>query len=72
MKLVTVAVFTFPNDASVLESILLSEKIEYYLNNQGSSIIVPGTGTTLTVKEDDVPRVVNLIKEAGFENNLIN
>ncbi len=72
MKLIEVAIFTFPNDAAVLESILSGEKVEYYLNNQDSAIIAPGTGTTLSVKEQDVPKVVKIIKEAGFENNLLN
>jgi GMP synthase-like glutamine amidotransferase len=71
MKLVDVAVFTFPNDAAVLESILLREKVEYFLNNTDSAIIVPGSGTTISVNEDDLPRTIALIKEAGFEKNLL-
>lgn len=72
MNLIDVAIFTFPNDASVLESILSAEKIQYYLNNQDSAIIVPGSGTTLSVESKDVHRVIKIIKDAGFENNLIN
>ncbi|MCC8145797.1 MAG: hypothetical protein LIO93_05010 [Bacteroidales bacterium] len=71
MKLVDVAIFNFPNDASVLESILSAENIEYNLNNQDSAIIVPGSGTRLSVKEKDRERVIQIIKEAGFENNLL-
>lgn len=71
MKLVNVAVFNFPNDAAVLESILVGEKIQYFLNNQDSAIIVPGSGTTLSVSEKDYSRVVELIKDAGFANNLL-
>lgn len=71
MKLIEVATFTFPSDAAVLESILSGEKIEYYLNNQDSAIIVPGSGTTLSVKEKDMEKVVKIIRDAGFENNLL-
>lgn len=72
MKLIEVAIFTFPNDAAVLESILSRENIEYYLNNQDSAIIVPGTGTTLSVKEEDIDRVKKIMREAGFEGNILN
>jgi GMP synthase-like glutamine amidotransferase len=71
MKLVDVAIFTFPNDAAVLESILLREKIEYFLNNPDAAIIVPGSGATISVNEDDLPKTIALIKEAGFEKNLV-
>ncbi|MDR0864820.1 MAG: hypothetical protein LBO74_07800 [Candidatus Symbiothrix sp.] len=71
MKLVDVAIFTFPNDAAVLESILSAEKIEYYLNNTDSAIIVPGSGTTLSVNDRDLDRTVKIIKDAGFENSLL-
>lgn len=71
MKLVDVATFTFPNDAAVLESILLSEKIEYYLNNTDGAIIVPGSGVIISVRDKDVDRVVEIIKEAGFEKSLL-
>jgi type III secretory pathway lipoprotein EscJ len=71
MKLVDVAIFTFPNDAAVLESILSAEKMEYYLNNKDSAIIVPGSGVTLSVDDKDVARAVKIIKEAGFENSLL-
>jgi hypothetical protein len=72
MKLVDVAIFTFPNDASVLESILSAEKIIYYLNHQDSAIIVPGSGAVLSVEEADAAQVIEIIKAAGFENNLLN
>lgn len=71
MKLVDVAIFTFPNDASILESILSSEGIEYYINNQDGAIIVPGSGVILSVLDKDYDRVVHLVKEAGFEHNLL-
>jgi hypothetical protein len=71
MDLVDVAIFTFPNDAAVLESILLAENIPYFLNNPDSAIIVPGSGTRLSVHKGDWEKVVKIIKEAGFENNLM-
>jgi archaellum component FlaF (FlaF/FlaG flagellin family) len=66
-----VAIFNFPNDAAVLESILTTENIEYYLNNTDSAIIVPGSGATLSVKEGDLSKVIQVIKKAGYENNLL-
>lgn len=71
MELVNVAIFTFPNDASILESILSGEKIQYYLNNQDGAIIVPGSGVTLSVNKKDEERVIKIIKEAGFSKNLL-
>jgi hypothetical protein len=70
MKLIDVAIFTFPNDAAVLESILLSEQVEYCLNQTDSAIIVPGSGVTLSVRESDLQRVIDIICAAGFEQNL--
>ena len=71
MKLIDVAIFTFPNDAAVLESILLGENIEYFLSNTLMSTYVMGSGVTLSVWENDIDRVVEIIKEAGFEKNLV-
>ena len=70
MKHVDVAIFTFPNDAVILESILLDENIEYFLSNQVMSYYVLGSGVTLSVWEKDIDRVIEIIKEAGFEKNL--
>ena len=71
MQLVDVAIFTFPNDAAILESILLGEKIEYFLNNVNMSTYVLGSGMRLSVFEKDVDRTVEIIKETGFERNLL-
>jgi hypothetical protein len=70
MDLVDVAIFTFPNDAAVLGSILSAENIPYFLNNPDSSIIAPGTGTRISIKSTDLDRAIEVIKEAGFEGNL--
>ena len=71
MKLVDVAIFNFPNEAGVLESILSSENIRYFLNNQDIVTIVPGSGITLSVEESDKERVIQIINEAGFGKYLI-
>jgi hypothetical protein len=71
MKLIDVAIFTFPNDAAVLESILSAENIKYFLNHTDSAIIVPGSGSILSIKESDLERTVKIIKEAGFGNYLL-
>ena len=71
MDLVDVAVFDFPNDASILESILLAENIPFFLNRQSSSIVYPGSGGILSVAENDRDMVVKIIIDAGFEKYLI-
>jgi len=72
MKLIDIAAFDFPNDAGILESILSAENIQYFLNRQSNSYVFPGSGGILSVNEDDRERVVQIIKEAGFERFLIN
>jgi len=71
MKLIDIAVFDFPNDAGILESILSAENIQYFLNRQSNSYIFPGSGGILSVSEEDRDRVVKIIKDAGFERYLI-
>jgi hypothetical protein len=71
MELNEIAVFTFPNDAAVLESIFLAENIIYALNYTDSAIIVPGSGVSLFVRDKDFDRAVQIIREAGFEKYLI-
>ncbi len=72
MELVEIATFTFPNDTDVLESLFQSEGIEYFLKDQNSSMLVPGIGTSVAVKEPDVERAVELIRQAGFESSINN
>jgi len=71
MDLIDIATFDFPNDASILESILLAENIPFILDRQSNSYVFPGSGGTLSVNENDKERVVQIIKEAGFERFLI-
>ena len=71
MDLVDVAVFDYSNDADILESILLGENIPFFLNRQSNSYYFPGSGGTLSVGENDKERVIQIIKETGFEKFLI-
>ncbi|GHT61016.1 hypothetical protein FACS189451_02190 [Bacteroidia bacterium] len=70
MELVEVAVFNFPDDASVLESILQSENIPYFLSNENMSVFSPAIPPSLTVNEADKERVIEIIKKTGFEKYL--
>jgi|GEM_PF-1965669 len=69
-KLIEVANFPTPNDADILESLFQEEGINYLLENQNSSGVIPGVETRLLVREEDVTRAVNLIKRSGFESFL--
>ena len=71
MKLIDIAAFNFPDESDVLESILLAENIPYYISQQSNPYVFV-TGTILSVNENDRDRVIQLIKEAGFEKRLIN
>jgi len=71
MKLIDIAAFDFPNDSDILESILLSENIPYFINRQSNSYMFPGSGGVLSVNENDRDQVIRIIKEAGFERFLI-
>lgn len=70
MKLVDIAVFNFLSEASILGSLLSAENIQCFLNNQQVSIIIPGSGVTLSVEASDKERAIQIIKEAGFEKYL--
>jgi len=70
-ELTDVAVFDFPNDSSILESILLAENIPYFLTRQSNSYTFRGGGGILSVNENDKEKVVRLIREAGFDRFLI-
>jgi len=71
MNLIDIAVFDFPNDSDILESILLAENIPYFINRQSHSYVFPGSGGILSVNENDKERVIQVVKEAGFERFLI-
>lgn len=72
--LVAIAVFTYPNDADILQTLLQAEGISYFLQNEGASIVLPPLSTggiTLIVKSADVERTVELMKRDGFAKYLI-
>ena len=71
MELIDIAVFSFPNDAGVLESILSAENIPFVLNYQNSAIFIPGSGAVLSINKDDKEQVTQIIKEAGYERYLL-
>lgn len=71
MKLINVARFNFPSDAVVLESILSAEKIHYSLVNEDGATLIPGTGVKISVLEKDRDKVIEIIKEAGYEKYLL-
>jgi len=71
MNLTDIAIFNFPNESDILESILLAENIPYFINRQSNSYYFPGSGGILSVNENDRERVIQIIKEAGFERFLI-
>jgi len=71
MQLTDIAVFDYPNESDILESILLTENIPYFINRQSNSYTFPGSGGILSVNENDRERVIQIIKEAGFERYLI-
>lgn len=70
MELVEVAMFNFPDDASVLESILQSENIPHFLSNKNMSVFSPAISCSLIVNEQDKERVIEIVKKAGFEKYL--
>jgi hypothetical protein len=70
MELVEVATFNFSDDACILESILHAENIPYFLSNENMSVFSPAISRSLMVNEPDKQRVVELIKQAGFEKYL--
>jgi len=71
MKLIDIAAFNLPNEASILESILMAENIQYFINRQSNSYVFPSSGGILSIKEEDKERVVEIIKDAGFGKYLI-
>lgn len=71
MNLVEIASFTYSADAQVLITLLESEGIECYLKDEFMSEILPGLSDIgnmrLQVKEEDVSKVLEIMKKGGFE-----
>lgn len=69
-RLLEIANFPFVNNSSVLQSILEDEGIEFFIRNENFTSIYPGTlidgGAGLIVKEEDVERAVQVVKDGGF------
>jgi hypothetical protein len=71
MDFIEIAQFTYVTEAAVLESIMQSENIRYFLRNANSATVyAPAIPVILEVATDDCPRAVELIKNAGFEQYL--
>lgn len=67
-NLVEIATFTYPNESDVLESILQTENIEYYM--ESNSPVIMGVSSRLMVNSDDAEKAIQIIRESGFENYL--
>jgi len=71
MKLIDIAAFNLPNEASILESILMAENIQYFINRHSNTYVFSYHGGILSINEEDKERVVEIIKDAGFGKYLI-
>jgi hypothetical protein len=73
-KLIDIANFAFLNDTMVLQSLLQSEGIEYFLKNENISVVLPGAGEVsgiiLQVMDQDAEKAITLLKESDFRNYL--
>ncbi len=71
---VEVASFTYPADVQVLRSLLESEGIECFLKDEFMSEIMPGLpnigNIQLQVKEEDVAKALEIMKEGGFGKDI--
>ncbi|MDR1563232.1 MAG: DUF2007 domain-containing protein [Dysgonamonadaceae bacterium] len=68
MDFIEIARFTYLSEAAVLESILISENIRYFMRNKNSATVyAPAIPVILEVSDEDVSRTVEIVKEAGFE-----
>lgn len=73
-KLIEIAQFPFNNNSAVLQTILEDEEIQFFISNENFTSVYPGIlvdgGAGLIVREEDVARAVQIIKEGGFEEYL--
>lgn len=73
--LVDIAVFSYVNDSYVLQSLLESEGIKFYMKNENFTGMLPGVtiagGATLMVKSSDVEAAGRIMKEGGYEKFLL-
>lgn len=73
-KLIEIAQFPFNSNSAVLQSILEDEGILYSIRNENFTSVYPGIlvdgGAGLIVREEDVARAVQIMKEGGFDEFL--
>ena len=73
-KLIEIAQFPFNNNSAVLQTILEDEGIDFSIRNENFTSVYPGIlvdgGAGLIVREEDVAKAVQIIKEGGFEEYL--
>ena len=70
-KIITIYTFTFPNEAAIIRSRLESEEIAYFIQDELTVSVFPFYSNTiggvkLQVKESDVPRAIEILKESGY------
>lgn len=68
-KLVEIAVFSRVNDSAVAQSMLEDAEIPFFVRNQNIATLYMGAlgGAGLIVKEEDVEKALDLLREGGFE-----
>jgi hypothetical protein len=72
-KLITIKAYLGPVEASMMHSILESEEVYSFLKDQNSVIMAPYLanaigGIKLQVRESEVEKAVDILKEAGYLN----
>ncbi|MCK9342447.1 MAG: DUF2007 domain-containing protein [Massilibacteroides sp.] len=73
-KMVEVARFQSGPEAQIAASLLRSEKIEFYLNNEYTSQVFSGIdlgGTRIKVLEENAPKAIQILVDGGFENDVV-
>jgi hypothetical protein len=70
-QLITLKAFLTPSEASMMQSFLEAEDIDCFLKDEHSVVMMPYManaigGVKLQVRERDVVRTVEILKQAGF------
>jgi hypothetical protein len=73
-QFITVKTFTYPHELSVLRSRLESEGIECFVKDELSSQVISLYSNTiggakLQVRESDLDKTIEILKEAGYLND---
>lgn len=73
-KLIDIAAFTNIEDTYILQSMLQSENIDFFLKNQYSSTVFAGYNLAnviyLQIMDKDIEKAIQIIKDAGCEKFL--